>query len=350
MWKVKHLNSRSNQRIKTRVRRISPSHFSPGASRKARRFVLLLVTFAIALVGLLVLAGTLGGSGSSAAAYQPIAEAPKAPAAPQVLPEASVGSYSVECGVNSPAVRNSDNLVVSPGKPGAAHHVHDYVGNLSTNAFSTEATLLAAETTCTNGDLSSYYWPVLRVGPPSAGHGGHGAGSDAGILTPSSVRIEFRGSPVGNVVPLAPNVRTAAGNAHGFSQDGAGTDRLRWSCSGSPGQSSRHYPLCPPGEETVRTFDFASCWNGRSIDSPDHRSHLQHPDSSGYCPKGTFPVPQLHLELSYAVPAGSTFTIDAFPEERSSSLSDHAHFINLMSAQLMDEVVECINEGTRCAR
>jgi hypothetical protein len=104
----------------------------------------------------------------------------------------------------------------------------------------------------------------------------------------------------------------------------------------------------PAGEETVRTFDFASCWNGRSIDSPDHRSHLLHPDTSGYCPKGTFPVPQLHLELSYDVPDGAGFTVDAFPEERSSSLSDHAHFINLMSGQLMDEVVGCINEGRDC--
>jgi hypothetical protein len=160
------------------------------APRIAFRSVLVLVTFAIAVAGVLVLAGVPGGSDGSAAAYRPIAEAPEAAAAPQAGPDASAGSYTVDCGVNRTGMRNADNLVVSPGEPGAAHHVHDYVGNLSTNAFSTEASLLAAGTTCTNGDRSSYYWPVLRAGP-ATDHDGHAAGTDAGILTPTSVRIEF---------------------------------------------------------------------------------------------------------------------------------------------------------------
>ena len=319
----------------------------PGGKFKAPALAFLLAVLASLTAGLLLLPGA-AGSPPSAAAYEPISKAPPAAAAPEAQPGASLGSFTVDCGVNSGKVRNSDNLVVSPGERGAAHHVHDYVGNLSTNAFSTEESLTAAGTTCTNGDRSSYYWPVLRV-DPGAGYGTHGAAADDdAILTPRSVRIEFRGSPAANVVPLAPNVRTGAGNAHGYTQAGAGTDHLRWSCSGSPDLASRHYPLCPTGEDTVRIFDFPSCWDGRSVDSPNHRSHLGYPDGAGFCPPGTFPVPQLHLEVAYAVPDGARYVVDAFPEERSSPVSDHAHFINLMSAGLMDSVVRCLNEGRHC--
>ena len=36
---------------------------------------------------------------------------------------------------------------------------------------------------------------------------------------------------------------------------------------------------------------FPSCWNGKDLDSPNHRSHMAYPDQvmSGGCPKG-FPV------------------------------------------------------------
>lgn len=320
---------------------------------RSRRVVYLgavLVVLAAALIGSRVV-GPVIEAKASAATYQPIESAAAALTAPQVFPEASTGTYTVDCGANSAEVRNSDNLVVSPGLPGAAHHLHEYVGNASTNAFSTEATLNSADTSCSNGDLSSYYWPVLRIqhSDMAGEEHAHSAGAeDEGVLTPRSVLIEFRGSMASNVVSLATNVRTAAGNAHGFSQSGEGSEHVRWSCSGTRERETGSYPLCPPGEDTVRSFDFPSCWNGRSVDSEDHRSHLTYPSTSGFCPAGTFPVPQLHLEVAYPVPSNARFAIDTFPEERSSSLSDHAHFINLMSPQLMDEAVACINEDRHC--
>lgn len=320
--------------------------------------VVAVATVAFSLIALLALALS-GGRGSapiegeagSAAAYQPIQSASPVPAGPEVLPGSSLGTFRVDCGINSAKVRNSDNLVVSPGVPGAAHHLHEYVGNVSTNAFSTEETLRAAGTSCLNNDLSSYYWPVLRVSESPGLQDGHEHQSrtgDEGVLDPQSVLIEFRGNAVSNVIPLAPNVRTAAGNAHGYSQNGQGTGHVRWSCSGTPQLESYLYPRCPSGEQTVRKYAFPGCWDGRSIDSKDHRSHLTYPSPSGFCPSGTFPVPQLHLEVAYSVPSGADFTIDTFPEEKSSSLSDHAHFINLMNEQLMSEAVACINEGRHC--
>ena len=49
---------------------------------------------------------------------------------------------------------NSDNFIVAPGVTNGAHHTHDYVGNLSTDGFSTNESLAAAGTTCRDGDQS----------------------------------------------------------------------------------------------------------------------------------------------------------------------------------------------------
>ena len=53
---------------------------------------------------------------------------------------------------------------MAPGVTNGAHHLHDYVGNQSNDAFATNDTFAAAQTSCSNqGDKSSYYWPVVRI-------------------------------------------------------------------------------------------------------------------------------------------------------------------------------------------
>jgi len=72
------------------------------------------------------------------------------------------GSFVSRCGRNENGHHNSDNHIVAPGVSNGAHHIHDYVGNLTTNGFSTDESLSAGGTTCRLGDKSTYFWPVLR--------------------------------------------------------------------------------------------------------------------------------------------------------------------------------------------
>jgi len=81
---------------------------------------------------------------------------------------ASTGSFTVDCGENQNGHFNPDNFIAAPGVQNGAQHFHDYVGNLSTNANSTNESLLAAGTTCKNGDKSAYFWPVIRIDDGSA--------------------------------------------------------------------------------------------------------------------------------------------------------------------------------------
>ncbi|MFJ4776839.1 DUF1996 domain-containing protein [Streptomyces sp. NPDC088762] len=277
---------------------------------------------------------------------------PRTPAAaPAAGPDASAGSVAVACGRNEQGHYNEDNLVVSPGLRSGAHHTHAYVGNLSTDAMSTDASLDAAATSCTGGDRSTYYWPVLRrpdrpgIRPheSSAAHGNEGQ-----ILPEASVLVEFRGSPAGKVVPMPRFLRAMTGDAVAYTAGSAADVRARWGCSGHPDRSTTGYPRCPRGERVTRTLVFPSCWNGLDNTAPDHRSHLRFPGAGGVCPAGTFAVPELRVSLAYEVPAGAAIALDSFPEQRHSPRTDHAMFVNAMTDRQMAEVVACLNEGRDC--
>ncbi|MCI2416901.1 DUF1996 domain-containing protein [Saccharopolyspora sp. K220] len=272
-----------------------------------------------------------------------VTDFPTAPPAPAVRPGGSTGYWRVDCGRNQEGRHNSDNVVISPGMVGGAHHVHDYVGNVSTDAFSTDQSLAAAGTTCGGDDKSTYFWPVMRIPGGTTGPGAYGK-----ILVPDAVLIEYRGNPLSDVVPMPRFLRAGTGNPHGYTSGGVGTEHVQWSCSGKREHVGQQYPRCPSGQQVVRVFDFPSCWNGRTTDSADHRSHLVFPGASGACPRGTFPVPRLHVELSYTLPPGVDYAIDTFPEELDSPITDHAFYIDVTSEASMATVVDCVNSGRHC--
>ncbi|GLI01417.1 hypothetical protein Pa4123_66930 [Phytohabitans aurantiacus] len=246
--------------------------------------------------------------------------------------------FTWSCGRNLEGHRNTANYVVAPGVPGPPHHVHDYVGNLSTGLDSTDATLAAADTTCTNGDKSTYYWPVLRKGVRA--DTGHGE-----IEVPLSVTLTAYPDPNSEVVAMPRLMRATTGDARAATHD-TGLARPTWTCAGG-GSLGTRYPLCPRGARVLRVFDFPSCWDGRRVDSPDHRAHLVFPGQQG-CPSGTFAVPRLRLVVAYSRPDGDRFAIDGFPDQRGNPVTDHAFLVNLMSEKLMTRIVKCLNTGEDC--
>jgi Domain of unknown function (DUF1996) len=330
------------------VRGIEVWSSSPGG------FIHIFVVFvAVAAVAACSASGNSGGmddSGAPAADYVDITQVPVAPPAPAVQVGGSTGTWRIDCGRNLQGIHNSDNVVADPGIVNGAHHFHDYVGNVSTNALSTDQSLAAAATTCPDDDKSTYYWPVLREpGPDDAADLDNSADHNMGrIIVPDSVLLEYRGSPVSSVVPMPEFLRASTGNPHGFSQGGVNSEHVQWTCSGARDRIARQYPRCPSGQQVVRIFDFPNCWNGRTTDSPNHRAHLQFADAAGACPSDTFPVPQLRMEIAYTVPPGSDYMIDSFPEELHSPISDHGDYIDVMPDSLMDKVVSCINSGQQC--
>ncbi|MBT3149578.1 DUF1996 domain-containing protein [Streptomyces sp. CHD11] len=307
--------------------------------------------------------GGQAGNGPVAGDYVDIESVQPNVSAPRQTGNASRGTFTSECGVNENGLFNSDNVIAAPGVGNGAHHFHDYIGNQATNAFSSDDDLAAAETSCEDqGDKSSYYWPVLRlqngVEEQDANSPGGGIEGNVGeIVTPKEVTLTFVGNPQGEVTAMPRLLRIITGDAKSF-VNGPGNANASWSCTGfEDRQLTDKYPLCPQGSDVVRTFDFQSCWDGRNIDSANHRTHMAFMDAAGNCPSGFEPVPQLVQRIVYDVDAPSLedggkttplFAVDSFPEQLHKPITDHGDFINVFDEDLMNEVVDCINEGRTC--
>jgi Domain of unknown function (DUF1996) len=315
-------------------------HAGPGT-----RVIASLVAVLLGAVAFLIAWARNSSSSEGGDFYVAIENVPRERAGQTIVgPDASTGSFRSDCGRNRNGHRNHDNLITAPGERGGAHHLHEYVGNVSTDASSTDSSLAAADTTCSNGDRSTYYWPVVRAAPADdASHSAHGGA----VLQPSSVQVRFEGNPAGQVVPMPRFLRVVAGD----SEAATSADPValaRWGCTGSPGRYTFLYPRCPSGQRVVRMFEFPSCWDGRRTDSPDHRAHVSFPTRNGSCPGSTFPIPRLQLRVTYEIPSAQEYSVDTLPDQNGSPLTDHADFINVMSQPLMARAVACINTGRDC--
>jgi hypothetical protein len=143
-----------------------------GKHRVARRTKIALGAIGLAIaVGALAVAVTTGRTGeASADPADPsfFIDINKVPAGNNVnaalQKKGAQGSFTVDCGTNADgAHHNPDNFIAQPGIKNGAQHLHDYVGNVTTDADSSLKSLLAGDTTCKNGDQSAYFWPVIRI-------------------------------------------------------------------------------------------------------------------------------------------------------------------------------------------
>ncbi|MFA3878155.1 DUF1996 domain-containing protein [Streptomyces sp. MMCC 100] len=307
--------------------------------------------------------GGQAGNGPVAADYVDIESVQPDVVRPPRQKNASTGSFATSCGVNAEGLFNSDNLIAAPGVGNGAHHFHDYVGNQGNSAFASDDDLAAAGTSCADqGDRSSYYWPVLRlqngtVEQDAQSPGGGIEGNAGEIVTPAEVTLTFEGNERGKVTEMPRLLRIITGDAKAF-VNGNTNANASWSCTGfEDRQLKDKYPLCPSGSDVVRTFTFQSCWDGRNIDSANHRTHMAFAAADGSCPEGFRPVPRLVQRIVYDVAAPSLadggktaplFAVDSFPEQLHKPVTDHSDFINVFDEDLMREMADCINSGREC--
>jgi hypothetical protein len=274
----------------------------------------------------------------------------------------STGSFTTNCGTNSNDNHNSDNVIVAPGVSNGAQHVHDYVGNQDNTAFASDEDLAAADTTCQNqGDKSSYFWPVLRLqdGSQDFDQNNPGGGQDGNvgkIVEPAEAQLKFVGNRTSDVVAMPKALRIITGDAKSFT-NGLNNANTSWSCTGfEDRQVTDKYPVCPEGSSVVRTSNFQSCWDGQNIDSANHRTHVDFVEADGSCSNGFKAIPQLQVRLVYDVPAPqiengqvqNPFAVDSFPEQLHKAITDHNDFINFFDENVMNEMVQCINNGEDC--
>ena len=142
-----------------------------GKHRVARRTKIAMGAIGLAIaVGALAVAVTTGRTGEASADpadpsfFIDINKVPSGNNVSKLAKQGAQGSFTVNCGTNADGShQNPDNFIAQPGIKNGAQHLHDYVGNLTTNSDSSIQSLLKGGTTCKNGDKSAYFWPVIRI-------------------------------------------------------------------------------------------------------------------------------------------------------------------------------------------
>ncbi|MFD4785877.1 DUF1996 domain-containing protein [Streptomyces sp. NPDC058459] len=309
--------------------------------------------------------GGQAGNGPAAADFVDITKVqPNVKAKPALAANASRGTFKTRCGVNTNKNHNTDNVIVAPGVKNGAHHLHDYVGNQKVDAFASNDTFLQGGSSCQNkSDLSSYYWPVVRVQDGSQdfdqnNDGGGKEGNVGKILTPVKAQIKYVGSPTGKVVAMPQFLRIITGDAK-TTTNGLANANAHWSCTGFENkvQLTEQYPICPQGSKVVRSFAFQSCWDGKNIDSANHRTHVAFADAGGNCQNGFKAIPQLTMRLVYDITpptiengqVKNAYAVDGFPEQLHKPSTDHDDFISITTGNLANKIANCVNRGKRCA-
>jgi hypothetical protein len=287
--------------------------------RFSRRHMLI-VALIMAVVGVVALV-------SSFAANPPIGS-----------PDAE-GAFYAECVFSH---RSSDDAIVFPNAPGAAHS-HDFLGNTSTDAFSTNNSLRAGSTNChRSGDKSAYWIPTLYVNEQA--------------ITPAKTAFYYRTGyrKAENVKAFPADLRVIAGDSKGLSPaERNGQGIYMWGCAGVPADpgSATVMPTCAAGDVLTLLINFPDCWDGFSEDSSNHKVHMEYSATrSGgglerFCPS-THPVlvPQLSLSTSYPTTGGPTARLSSGGIQTA-----HADFMNGWDQAKMDQLMHnCINIDIYC--
>lgn len=221
----------------------------------------------------------------------------------------------------------TDDPIVYPREPGASH-LHDFLGNTTTNANSTDDSLRdAGSTTCENfpGDSAAYWVPALY-------ENGH-------KVQPSSMNAYYTPGPK--------DYRTIEPFPRGLKMLVKDADASTWYC-GHPTNTARFYeevPLCAAGEHLGLKIVFPDCWDGKYLDVPDHMKHLDFADGSKCPASHPVPVPQLILFIDYMEARGGN--VDLAPLDNPSA--PHADFVNSWDQTMLIKFVrDCINAGVHC--
>ena len=226
-----------------------------------------------------------------------------------------------------------DDPIVYPGQPGASHD-HSFVGNTTTNAYSTLRTLRAGSSTCKRGGETAAYWmPTLLL--------------NGQMVAPSSATIYYRRKTLARVRAFPAGFKMIAGDRHATAPQG--TQITFWNCgAASTVPMSTEVPTCPDTRaQSLRLHvNFPGCWDGRHLDSADHQSHVAYA-VRGACP-ASHPValPAISLIYRYPVTGGPDVTLSS-----GGRYSAHADFFNAWrQGALVSLVNNCLNALRHCAR
>jgi hypothetical protein len=262
-------------------------------------------------------------------------------------------AFRVFCGISH---MNNDDPLVFPGQQNATHH-HTYFGNTSVD-YRSDLNNLAnvGNSTCNGGTMNrSAYWhpSVIENGVPLVPDTTDGKGL---IFY---YKAGFDGVRAEDIKPMPKGLRILAGNSKATSA--AEMQDTVYSClKNSAGTNyatgSRSFPNCNVGDSMQMTVSFPRCWDGKNVDSPNHKDHMSQA-KNGSCPAThPVPIPQITFNMRFLVTKpnqvlGWRLASDNYDGQNgtNSGYSGHADYVNGWNEQLLGALVKgCINAKKDC--
>ena len=214
-----------------------------------------------------------------------------------------VGAFRFICNASH---LSYDDPIVYPGQPGKSH-LHQFFGNTGTDAYSTYSSLRTTGSSTCNSPLnrSAYWMPAML-------------NDKAQVIKPDYISIYYKRRPksdpmckligAGGCVDLPRGLRFVFGY-NMLNPAATPTGAAYFNCQGT-GAISGHYNTlptaqknCPVTAQLGAIISAPECWDGKNLDSADHRSHVAY---SAYIGQSYAQCPATH---PYVIP---TFTMGAW--------------------------------------
>lgn len=282
---------------------------------------------------------------------------------PAADPKAEDGAFRFLC---APSHNAYDDPIVYPGQPGKSH-LHTFFGNTKADANSTYASLrTTGEGTCNNLLNRSAYWIAAMMHPSGK------------VVMPDYISIYYKRAPTGSAnckppvsqgcLALPRGLRYIFGynmtdptkndpaNLRWFNCYGEG-DLASVAVSGAFATIKEAARGCPAGAMFGMVLVGPNCWNGKDLDSPDHRSHMAY---TSYGDTGQSRCPATHPYLVPFFETASWYRSDGTVAQWKLSsdiqmgteggVTAHADWWGAWEDSIKDRWSKnCIDEGRSCS-
>ncbi len=248
----------------------------------------------------------------------------------------SAGQFWVRCRFSHAAM---DDPIVFPGQPGASH-MHDFFGNKTTSANSTDASMLAGATNC-------------RIPSDTAGYWSPTASLSGVTVKPPLMRIYYLGVKDVAVETIPQGLKMIGGNKDALSP--AENPHVFWYCGQTVSVKTPKMDApydCGPWAQyrfvdgVVGVVDLPNCWDGVGLEP----SNVVYP-VGGVCPSGFDHVlPKVSERVHFGVmnplnpdgTVGLTLSSGAY-------YTLHADFWNTWQQPRLDQLVaDCLVAHVAC--
>ena len=256
------------------------------------------------------------------------------------------GAFRMQCSLAKYAF---DDPIVYQNQPNASH-LHIFFGNTGVDAYSTTQSITTTgNSTCSGGTLNrtAYWMPAVFDKTNSTAV----TPAEATIYYKSGLNVDYT-----KIQPMPTGLRIVAGDKS-WSSATKNQEHVWWECTDKDVGFSAVIPTC--GVSVRMLVIFPQCWDGKNLDSPDHKSHMAYPVYANNrfgskCPT-THPVvvPEITEIFEFPVPKGSSPANWRLSSDMDTSkpggLSAHADWLMGWDPATMQTLVtQCLNKGLDC--